>query len=591
MRIWRFLLIISCLIFAGRASAFSPNFSVDFLRNNQPSSVQEVKDETKQDTEPVKSVSTQSEIVRVGIGNQSFSSFVYKKIGVYGTAPVDVYKDGVKLFQVPANSNIFVLINPDFSYTLKDNSGEELAHLEGIIKFTSSGGCLGVTGLKRAGKPALYHGYFEIMRAKEGNQFNLVNKLPVEFYLRGVVPNEMPVNFGLEALKAQAVAARNYVLSPRTKATPNYDVVDSVASQVYYGANTEKELSNRAVSETEGIVALDNWDMILALYSSTAGGYTESYSNAFSDPASGQFPSAEKSYLKATPDMLYQGKLNSEEDALAFYKSRPDSYDIRSPYFRWTMEWDADELKAQLQNTLITQSSTGYIKPKFVQGDELGNILELKTVRRGDSGKIIELEIITDTQTYKVYKELVIRRLLTKNGKALPSANVVFENVKDEDGNLLSIKAYGGGYGHGVGLSQFGAGFMGSELHIPYYKILQHYYKGIILGTKPVIVSSEKSQNSVTQTFYTGKQKAHLVIDNKFQLSKLDVNINGQDYTLDIPTSFFGGNRCARVDISKYIKIGKNQITYYYPKSEGGHKAVRLFVELVERNDADSIGE
>jgi hypothetical protein len=289
--------------------------------------------------------------------------------------------------------------------------------------------------------------------------------------------------------------------------------------------------------------------------------------------------------------MLYQGKLNSEEDALAFYKSRPDSYDIRSPYFRWTMEWDADELKAQLQNTLITQSSTGYIKPKFVQGDELGNILELKTVRRGDSGKIIELEIITDTQTYKVYKELVIRRLLTKNGKALPSANVVFENVKDEDGNLLSIKAYGGGYGHGVGLSQFGAGFMGSELHIPYYKILQHYYKGIILGTKPVIVSSEKSQNAVTQTFYTGKQKAHLVIDNKFQLSKLDVNINGQDYTLDIPTSFFGGNRCARVDISKYIKIGKNQITYYYPKSEGGHKAVRLFVELVERNDADSIGE
>ena len=591
MRIWRFLLIISCLIFAGRASAFSPNFSVDFLRNNQPSSVQEVKDETKQDAEPVKSVSTQSEIVRVGIGNQSFSSFVYKKIGVYGTAPVDVYKDGVKLFQVPANSNIFVLINPDFSYTLKDNSGEELAHLEGIIKFTSSGGCLGVTGLKRAGKPALYHGYFEIMRAKEGNQFNLVNKLPVEFYLRGVVPNEMPVNFGLEALKAQAVAARNYVLSPRTKATPNYDVVDSVASQVYYGANTEKELSNRAVSETEGIVALDNWDMILALYSSTAGGYTESYSNAFSDPASGQFPSAEKSYLKATPDMLYQGKLNSEEDALAFYKSRPDSYDIRSPYFRWTMEWDADELKAQLQNTLITQSSTGYIKPKFVQGDELGNILELKTVRRGDSGKIIELEIITNTQTYKVYKELVIRRLLTKNGKALPSANVVFENVKDEDGNLLSIKAYGGGYGHGVGLSQFGAGFMGSELHIPYDKILQHYYKGIILGTKPVIVSSEKSQNAVTQTFYTGKQKAHLVIDNKFQLSKLDVNINGQDYTLDIPTSFFGGNRCARVDISKYIKIGKNQITYYYPKSEGGHKAVRLFIELVERNGADSIGE
>lgn len=105
--------------------------------------------------------------------------------------------------------------------------------------------------------------------------------IEVEEYLKGVVPNEMPVSFGLEALKAQSVAARNYVLSPRTKASTNYDVVDSVASQVYFGANTERPLSNQAVAETEGIVALYNWDMIVAQYSSTAGGYTESYSNAF----------------------------------------------------------------------------------------------------------------------------------------------------------------------------------------------------------------------------------------------------------------------------------------------------------------------
>lgn len=94
----------------------------------------------------------------------------------------------------------------------------------------------------------------------------------------------MPVSFGLEALKAQSVAARNYVLSPRVKANSNYDVVDSVASQVYFGANTERDLSNKAVDETAGIVATYDWDLILAQYSSTAGGYTESYSNAFSDP-------------------------------------------------------------------------------------------------------------------------------------------------------------------------------------------------------------------------------------------------------------------------------------------------------------------
>ena len=584
MRIWRFLLIISTLIVGSVANAFSPNISMDFLKNNEPSAT-----EQEQDTQ--KPISTQSEIIRVGIGNQGFSSYVYKKIGIYGTAPVDIYKDGIKIKQIPAHTNVFVIINPDYSYTLKNNAGDEIAHVEGIIKFTATGGCLGVTGLNRAGKPALYHGYFEIMKAKEGNQFNLVNKIPVEFYLRGVVPNEMPVNFGLEALKAQTIAARNYVLSPRTKSSPNYDVVDSVASQVYYGANTEKELSNLAVSQTEGLVALDNWDLILALYSSTAGGYTESYSHAFSDPVNGHFPASEKSYLRAKADMLSQGKLDNEEDAAAFYKSRPAAYDIRSPYYRWTREWTADELKEQLKNTLITQSSTGFVKPKFNKDDELGNLLEIKVLKRGESGKIVEMELVTENRIYKIYKELVIRRLLTKDGKALPSANVVFENIKDDDGNLVTIKAYGGGFGHGVGLSQFGAGFMGAELHLPYDKILQHYYTGIIIGTKPVIISANKSQNSVTQTFYAHKQKANLVIDNKFQLTKIDANINGNNYTFDIPTSFLGGNRCTRIDISSKIKVGRNQITYYYPKNENGNKAIRLFVELVEKDVRDNIWE
>ena len=154
--------------------------------------------------------------------------------------------------------------------------------VDGPVQITSNFGLLGVSGLKRAGKQALYHGAFELTPNSNGT-FNLVNMIEVEDYLKGVVPNEMPVHFGLEALKAQTVAARNYALSPRVKSSPNYDLVDSVASQVYFGANTEKPLSNQAVEETEGIVAIYDWDLILAQYSSTAGGYTESFSNAFSD--------------------------------------------------------------------------------------------------------------------------------------------------------------------------------------------------------------------------------------------------------------------------------------------------------------------
>lgn len=164
--------------------------------------------------------------------------------------------------------------------------------------------------------------------------------------------------------------------------------------------------------------------------------------------------------------------MNTEEAAAAYYKSKPDAYDIRSSYFRWTREWQPDELKKVLEQTLIAQSATGFVKPAFNKGDKLDDLTELRVLRRGDSGKIIEMEVVTAGQKYKIFKELVVRRLLTKDGKALPSANVVFENIKDESGKLISIKAYGGGFGHGVGMSQYGAGFMGSELHIPYEKFL-----------------------------------------------------------------------------------------------------------------------
>ncbi len=589
MRIFKLLLsFLGMLVFGCAALAFSPSIPLNTLKAAEESRVPD----TPVAQQIPKNASAQSQIVRVGIGNQSFSSYVYKNIGIYGTLPITIYSDGIELKKIPANTNINVTVNPDNSYTLSYDNGSELGNLTGIIKFTvQSGGYLGVKNLKRAGSAALYRGYFEIMKSPSGNQFNLVNKLPVEWYLRGVVPNEMPVNFGLEALKAQTIAARNYVLAPRTKSSANYDVVDSVASQVYFGVGTEKSLSDKAVAQTEGLVALYDWDLILALYSSTAGGYTESYSHAFSDPQTGHFPAAEKPYLKAKPDILSQKSLKSEEDAVAFYKSKPDAYDIRSPYFRWTRTWTADELRQVLETNLPAQSSTGFVKPKFEKGDKLDDLLELKVIKRGESGKIVELEIITKSQTIKVFKELVIRRLLTKDGKALPSANVVFENIQDDYGDLVSVNAFGGGFGHGVGLSQFGAGFMGSELHLSFDKILQHYYSGIVIGTMPVIVSSEGNQRSVTQTFYANKQNAELVVDNKFQLSSINVNINGSEYSFKLPTSIFGGNRCSKIDISSYINQGKNVITYSYPDGENGRKAVRLFVELVGNDGRNNIWE
>lgn len=526
-----------------------------------------------------------SELVRVGISTTGFSSYDYNDIKIYGTDDIQIYRNDTFVASLPANNPVRITYL-DGKFAIYDGEYDILTEITDDIKITCDDGLLGVINLKRAGKAALYRGTFQLVK-KDNNKFNLINLIEVEEYLRGVVPNEMPVRFGLEALKAQSVAARNYVLSPRVKSSANYDVVDSVASQVYYGANTETKISDEAVLQTTGIVALYGWDLILAQYSSTAGGYSESYAYAFSDPTTKIFPSEGKPYLIAKPDMLSQKPLNKEEDAAAFYKSTPDSYDIRSPYFRWTREWDIEEFHNALEENLAKQSATGFVVPAFNKGETLGKILAIDVKKRGDSGKIIELDIVTDSGTYKIFKELVIRRLVTKDGKALPSANVVFEPQFDNNGSIISIKAYGGGYGHGVGMSQFGAGFMGEELKFKFDKILQHYYTGITLGTKPVIISGVKGQKESFQQFYSDGKHGDLIVDNKFQVEKLVADINGQTVEFELCKGFLPSNRVCRIDIKKYLRKGINNITFKFPEYESNKKALRLFVELVKSDTED----
>ena len=520
-----------------------------------------------------------SEIVRVGIGDNSFKAYDYSETNVFGTANVTIYDNNLKITTLPANKVINVKILSDMFVI---STGEVIDQVKGPVRFVCENGLIGIKDLKRVGAQALYRGEIELVKYnKKFGRFHIVNVIELEEYLKGVVPNEMPVRFGLEALKAQSVAARNYVLSPRTKAYDAFDVVDSVASQVYFGANSEKELGTRAVEETEGVVAIYGWDLILAQYSSTAGGYTESFANAFSDPKTKMFPSISKPYLVAKPDILSQKPLDLEEEAQIFYKSKPDSYDMKSPYYRWERTWTKDELQKTLQTNLPAQSTTGFVEPAFKNGDVLGEIKKIEVKRRGESGKIIEMEIVTDTQNYTIYKELVIRRLLTNQSKALPSANIVFEHEFDESENLISLKAYGGGYGHGVGMSQYGAGFMATELNTPYEKILKHYYTDITLATKPVILSAEN--NTIRQNFYTKQKNAKIIVDNKYKLSYFLVNINGKEKQIELSKNFF--NRVERIDISKYIQRGENTITYYYPADEDKEKGIRLFVELVGKDD------
>ena len=527
--------------------------------------------------------------VRVGIGNQNWSTFNYQKITLFGTSDVQIYeKNTSKLItSVPADTNITISLK-DATFNIE--VGEETFTTPETLTLECPNGFLGVDRLKRKGRQALYRTSFEIIKKPNTtNLFYLVNVLDLQDYLKGVVPNEMPVSFGIEALKAQAVAARNYVLSPRTRLVKEYDVVDSVASQVYFGANTEDNLSNRAVEETEGIIALYNWNLILAQYSSTAGGYTESFANAFSDPVNKKFPSNSKPYLIAKADMLTQPPLVTEEQVRDFYMNKPDSYDVRSPYYRWQKEWTKEELQEVLSKTLVAQSKTGFVFPKLMKSEDFGELVSIKPISRGESGKLIDIEIKTTKGTFDIQKELVIRRVFQKNNISLPSANVVFDFVNDEETGETKVIAYGGGFGHGVGMSQYGAGFMGKELKMPYDKILKHYYTGISLTTIPVIVSSYQTQQKVTQKIYLEHKTANLIIDNKFNLSKINLIVNGKETIIPLTQGISNFRAPIKIDISYLVKKGENIITFCYPLEEGSMKAARLYIETVNPN-ADKFG-
>jgi len=526
--------------------------------------------------------------VRVAITGNDFKSVEYKEVSVIGTSDYYIYdkKTCLQLAKL-APTDVLKIKMTGNAFELSAGGKIISKNMTETLVLDCPDGLLGVEKLKRAGKQALYHGVLEITpRTNKQNAFFIVNLLDIESYLKGVVPNEMPVRFGLEALKAQSVAARNYVLTPRTRSYKEFDVDDSVASQVYFGANTENVLSNRAVNETEGLVALHGWELILAQYCSTAGGYTENFENAFSDPKTKEFPSKPKPYLVGRPDIYSVGPLNREEEARIFYMSCPDSYDMKSPYYRWQKQWERKELEDVLAKTLVAQSKTGFVKPEFLQGDTFGELKALNVKRRGVSGKIMELEIVTDKNTYHVFKELVVRRLLQKTGVSLPSANVVFENQYDTDKKLNRIVAYGGGFGHGVGMSQFGAGFMATSLHKPFDKILKRYYQGITISTCPVILSGNETQQSITQSFFTTEQKAIIVIDNKYQIEQIKAKINGKDVTLDLARSIVPIHRISRIDVSSYIKPGKNEMTFFMNEKEK-NKAIRLYIELVEKDDSN----
>ena len=411
-----------------------------------------------------------------------------------------------------------------------------------------------INNFKKAGKTASYIGDIEISSSK-GNTIKAINIIDIEDYIRGVVPNEMPVYFGLEALKAQAISARGYAYRDASYKTTGYDVCDTTGSQVYYGTNSYSPVSDKAIEETQGQFAIYDNKVILSLYSSTAGGYTENYENVFSQNGTDiKFPAEPIPYLKGVPDTQEYENLTRENNARDFYTQKPDSFENASPKYRWEYEWSKENLTEILTKNLMKFSKSPFVKPSLKSAKDFGNLIDIDIPKRGVSGKAMYARITTDKATFLIAKEIMIRQIFTYNGKWLPSANFVIDRIENGH-NLIGFKFFGGGFGHGVGLSQFGAMGMAKKGY-SYDQILKHYYTGISIGSYPVECNLKDIQNCKS-TFYTSSKDVRLILKYSQRPHDITFRINGKNVTIS-------SNKLSKTqgeaDLKKFVKTGINTL-------------------------------
>ena len=316
------------------------------------------------------------------------------------------------------------------------------------VEPLEEGGQMRLESIERGcGTPA-YAGTLELRTVSGG--MAVINELPVETYLCGVVPSEMPASYELEALKAQAVCARSYAFRQMTSyGYPEYEahVNDSTDFQVYNNSERQ-ENSTRAVAETEGQVVRYKGEIATTYYYSTSCGRTTSLEAWGTDPGGGG------GYLQSVEVCGEQG-----------------DYEKDLPWYRWTAQVPVQTLSA------LVSANTGV---------QVGTLSSVEVTKRGPGDVALQIVASGDAGSVTVDTENKIRGALggsgytiTKNDGStsqstalLPSAFFTIE--KSGDNFVIS----GGGFGHGIGMSQNGANEMAKQ-GADYREILQMFYKDV----------------------------------------------------------------------------------------------------------------
>lgn len=424
------------------------------------------------------------ENIRVLIKNSEFDGYYHEEIVARANVDMELVY-GEDRIEIAAGE--VLTLYPDSEYFVTNRIYLQPKALTGRTVFNN---------IERNNGGQGYYGSFELEKRDEG--ILLINEVLLEEYLYAVVPSEMPGYYPLEALKAQAISARTYAYNKMLSSglgSYGAHLDDSATYQVY---NNIKEHVNTttAVKETRGEILYAGEALAETYYYSTSCGFGTNGAIWNVENAE-RFP-----YLKAkemtTKTAVYTAEeLQTEEGFDKFIKEKNSAhFEAEEGWYRWNyqhnhMETIAEKLVSRLEkypNYVFTS----------LDGENYGNepleegfvITDIRVNRRGVGGTIEEILVITDKGQFLVKNEYHIRAVLADGesrailqndnsyacGNLLPSAFFVID-VSYEDEKVTSIQLTGGGFGHGVGMSQNGAKNLADRGYSA-EDILEFYYEG-----------------------------------------------------------------------------------------------------------------
>ncbi|WP_071517890.1 SpoIID/LytB domain-containing protein [Geitlerinema sp. PCC 9228] len=356
------------------------------------------------------------------------------------------------LVTTPANAAVFlrvaietgakqVQIGTSTAATVEDSRGNTLGEIEGMTSLAAIKDRSGISlqrwrsGQLRIDPQANGYVYIgdrwyrgEAILVPTGNGVTAINYVELEDYLASVVGGEVPTNWPVEALKAQAVAARSYALYKRRhQSNALYDLEDTTASQVYKGLESETNTTRHAVTATEGQVLTYNHRIIEAVFHSSSGGHTENVEDVWSSP---------RPYLVGVQD-----------------------FDRGAPVFQWT--------------EVLSQSDIN----RKISG--IGQILSMTPEATTPQGRVSTMRI-EGSQGSKVVDGDELRRILDLRS-SLFTVVPQYGSSKSAGSVPVAFQINGRGFGHGVGLSQWGSYFLALQGY-NYRQILGHYYRNTTLA-------------------------------------------------------------------------------------------------------------